>query len=71
MQEKLVVERIIRYGAEVRTIQDNRICYAYTRGQEEKAWHLFFDRPLALDKVTFNSLHPGAGFTIKNLTLIE
>ena len=71
MQEKLVVERIIRYGAEVRAIQDNRICYAYTRGQEEKAWHLFFDRPLALDKVTFNSLHPGAGFTIKNLTLIE
>ena len=70
-KEKIVFEKIIRYGAEVRAAQDNRICYAYTRGKDEKDWHIFFEQALALDKISLTSLDPGAGFTLKGLTLIE
>jgi hypothetical protein len=72
-QEQLVFEKIIRYGAEVRAIQDNRPCYAHI-GRDEldnKDFHLFFQKPAMLDKITLSSLHPGAGLTFKGLILIE
>jgi hypothetical protein len=72
-KEKLIVEKIIRYGAEVRARQDHRICYAHI-GREDvdkKNFHLFFEKPLLLDKISLSSLHPGAGFTFKDLILIE
>lgn len=72
-QGQLIFEKIIRYGAEVRAIQDNRPCYAHI-GRDEldnKDFHLFFQRSIMLDKVTLSSLHPGAGLTFKGLILIE
>jgi hypothetical protein len=72
-QEQLVFEKIIRYGVEVRANQDARACYAHI-GRDEldnKDFHLFFQEPVRLDKVTLSSLHPGAGLTFKSLILIE
>ncbi|MFM8709848.1 MAG: glycoside hydrolase family 20 zincin-like fold domain-containing protein, partial [Sphingomonadales bacterium] len=72
-KEKLIVEKVLRYGAEVRALQDHRICYAHI-GREDldkKDFHLFFEKPLLLDKISLSSLHPGAGFTFDHLILIE
>ncbi|NDF98898.1 MAG: hypothetical protein EB101_08245, partial [Chitinophagia bacterium] len=72
-QEKLVFEKTIRYGAEVRANQDDRSCYANIGRDElyEKDFHLFFQKPMTLNKITLSSLHPGAGLTFKSLVLIE
>ena len=73
LNEKLIFEKIIRYGAEVRANQDQRACYANIGRDElnEKDFHLFFKEPVMLNKVTLSSLHPGAGLTFKSLILIE
>jgi hypothetical protein len=72
-QETLIFEKIIRYGVEVRAPQDDRACYAHIGRPDlgERDYHLFFEKPVLLNKITLSSLHPGAGLTFKSLILIE
>lgn len=70
-QDRPVFETTLRYGAEVRSLQDDRPCYAAVAGKEEKDWYLFFERSLSIDKITVRSLNSAAGFTVKRFTIIE
>jgi len=69
--EKVVYEKQIRYGVEVRSKTDQRNIYAHAPGKDKKTLFDFFQKQLTITGVRIKNLHAASGLTIDELMLIE
>ena len=69
--EKVVYEKQIRYGVEIRSKTDQRNIYAHTPGKDEKTLFVFFQKQLTITGVRIKNLHAASGLAIDELMLIE
>ncbi len=68
---RVVYQKQIRYGTEVRSINDRRMIYAHTTGKDEKTLYDFFQKKLTIQSIKIQSLHPAAGLKIDDFFLID
>jgi hypothetical protein len=69
--DKVLYEKQIRYGVEVRSKTDQRNIYAHTPGKDEKTLFDFFQKQLTITGVRIRNLHAASGLTIDEFMLIE
>lgn len=69
--DKKIAERILRYGAELRSVTDQRSIFAHISGKEKKAFYWFFEKQENITDITIQLLHAGSGLKIEELIIIE
>lgn len=69
--KKIVYEKTLRYGVEVRSNNDNRCIYAFTPGKNNKTLYHFFSTKYRITTIVFKSLHNASGLKIDNIELIN
>lgn len=68
---KVVYEKQLRYGVEVRSKTDQRNIYAHTPGKNEKTLFDFFQKQLTISGVRITNLHLAGGLAVDELMLVE
>ena len=68
---KVVYEKELRYGVDVRGKFDQRFIYAHIPGKDEKTLYDFFQKRLPITSIRIQNLHPASGLKIEELVLIE
>ncbi|HMO32605.1 MAG TPA: glycoside hydrolase family 20 zincin-like fold domain-containing protein [Lacibacter sp.] len=68
---RLVEERMLRYGAELRSRQDQRSIFAHVPGKDRKTYYRFFEKHQEITTVKIQLLHAGSGLQVEELMLIE
>ncbi len=69
--EQLIRRIPIRYGTEVRAIQDNRPIHVALDGQDARTVWDFWGKRETIDRIRINLKQPGGGLFLKDLRLIE
>lgn len=69
--EKRIAEYILRYGAEIRSVTDQRSIFAHVPGKEKKTHYWFFDKQAKMTEIRIQLLHEGSGLKIEELIIIE
>jgi len=68
--KKLMYEKVLRYGVEIRSENDKRPLFAHVPG---KAGHVLYDfglNNIGTDEVKVEGIHPCSGLKIENLTFL-
>ena len=68
---KVVYEKELRYGVDVRGKFDQRFIYAHIPGKDEKTLYDFFQKRLPITSIRIQNLHPASGLKIEELVMIE
>jgi hypothetical protein len=70
--EKQVLEKTLRYGAEIRAFADVRPVYAHSPGQDVHTHYAFLPgNGVRANRVKMELLHPGAGLQVQEFILIK
>lgn len=67
----IIFSKKILYGRDVRTLQDKRMMYAATKGQDERVLYVFFPQQLKLNAVKIINQHAASGLKFESFSLIE
>lgn len=68
---RLVEERMLRYGVELRSRHDQRSIFAHVPGKDRKTYYRFFEKPQEITAVKIQLLHVGSGLQVEELVVIE
>ena len=68
-RNKTIYKKDLRYGVDVRTIEDRRMIYA-CNGENTKLMIDFFEKTIQFDKIIIVNIHPASGLKVDELILI-
>jgi hypothetical protein len=69
--KKLVHQKKLRYGVEVRSENDQRPLFDHISGKEENKMYDFMVRNIDVDELRLEDVHPGSGLKVSELTLFS
>lgn len=69
--DKLVGSYTLRYGVELRSVQDQRNIFACIPGKDGKTLYRFFEKQYPVTSIRIQLLHHGSGLNIEEWMLIE
>lgn len=67
----LIATYDLRYGAEIRSSEDQRSIFAHIPGKEKKTHYHFFEKQSKITEIKIQLLHAGSGLKIDELIVIE
>lgn len=68
---KLVAEKKLRYGVEIRSENDARPIFAHIPGKGTKVLYHFFDNDITIDEVRLEDVHPCSGLNIIDIAFFS
>lgn len=67
----LIATYVLRYGAEIRSSEDQRSIFAHIPGKEKKTHYHFFEKQSKITEIKIQLLYAGSGLKIDELIVIE